>query len=339
MDAIGIRRFNAAGEVVAVRQFVGLFTSAAYSRNLHSIPLLRQKVKRTIERAGFAPESHDGKALLHILETFPRDELFQNIEDELYDTAIGILNLQERQRIALFVRRDPLERFVSCLVFVPGERYDTRLRQSFAAILEEAFAGTVTDFYTQFDGSVLARVQFIIHVTRGAVPPVNVARLEQLLVDAGRTWSNLVEEAAAEAFGEIPARARLRRLKPFPIAYQARTEPAQAIADLERIEAVLAGSPIEASLHPRADRQGSAFSQSYMEETLARHAPIARRLVQLFERRFDPTRDISASLDQIAEVQAIDHALDRVESLDEDRILRAYLTLILKSVRTNYYQT
>ena len=90
-------------------------------------------MQRTIERAGFAAESHDGKALLHILETFPRDELFQITEDELYDTAIGILNLQERQRIALFVRRDPLERFVSCLVFVPRDRYDTQLRQRFAA--------------------------------------------------------------------------------------------------------------------------------------------------------------------------------------------------------------
>jgi glutamate dehydrogenase len=456
MDAIGVRRFNAAGEVVALQLFLGLFTSGAYSGTSHSIPLLRQKVRRMIERAGFAPESHDGKALLHILETFPRDELFEITEDELYDTAIGILNLQERQRIALFVRRDPLERFVSCLVYVPGERYDTRLRQSFAAILAAAFAGEVTDFYTHFDQSVLARVQFIIRVTRGAVPPVDVARLEQLLAEAGLTWSNQVEDKAAAAFGEVPGRARLRRLKPFPIAYQARTEPAQAIADLDRIEAVLAGSPIEASLHPRADGQGSGlrlyrqgepavlsdvlpilenlglriiaeepfridsedgravwiheftisaggegagvpaalsaavrrrfeeslalvwtgavendgfnrlvlaagltarqatilrlyckvlrqagsnFSQSYMEETLARHAPIARRLVRLFEHRFDPDRATGAALDAVSEIQAIDHALDRVESLDEDRILRAYLTLILKSLRTNYYQT
>ncbi len=457
MDAIGIRRFNAAGEVVALRLFVGLFTSIAYSRSPRSIPLLRQKVRRTVERAGLAPASHDGKALLHILGTFPRDELFQITEDELFDTAIGILNLQERQRIALFVRRDPLERFVSCLVYVPRDRYDTRLRQSFAAILEAAFAGTVADFHTHFDESVLWRVQFIIRVTRGAVPPVDVPQLEERLAEAGRSWSDRVEEAAAAAFGEIPGRARLRRLKPFPITYQARTEPAQAVADLDRIAAVLAGSPIEASLHPRPNgdgaglrlyrqgepavlsdvlpilenlglriiaeepfridsedgravwiheftisagavpaalsaaarrrfenalfavwtgavendgfnrlvlaaglsagqttvlrlyckvlrQAGSTFSQSYMEDTLARHAPIARRLVQLFERRFDPARAAvgskpGASLDQIAEVQAIDHALDRVESLDEDRILRAYLTLILKSVRTNYYQT
>ncbi len=471
MDAIGIRRFDASGAVVAVRLFVGLFTSVAYSHSPNSIPLLRQKVRRTIERAGLAPASHDGKALLHIFETFPRDELFQIAEDELFDTAIGILNLQERQRIALFVRKDPLERFVSCLVYVPGERYDTRLRQSFAAILAAAFAGTVTSFYTHFDESVLARVQFIIRVARGAVPAVDVAALEQSLAEAGRSWSDRVEEAAAAAFGEIPGRARLRRLKPFPIAYQARTGPAQTIADLDRIAAVLAGSPLEASLHRRPNgaepdgaapdgdkagggpglrlyrqgepvalsdvlpilenlglriiaeepfridsvdgsavwiheftigagavpsalstavrrrfeealcllwtgavendgfnrlvltaglsarqttvlrlyckvlrQAGSTFSQRYMEDTLAHHAGVARRLVRLFEHRFDPARADAgsgpgAALDAIAEVQAIDHALDRVESLDEDRILRAYLTLVLKSVRTNYYQT
>src|SRR5207302_2504690 len=162
MDAIGIRRFNEAGEVVALRAFVGLFTSVAYSRRPQSIPLLRQKVRRTLERAGLAPDSHDGKALLHILEVFPRDELFQITEDELFDTAIGILNLQERQRIALFVRKDRLERFVSCLVYVPRERYDTRLRQDFAAVLADAFAGTVDDYYTHLDEPVLAHVQFIV---------------------------------------------------------------------------------------------------------------------------------------------------------------------------------
>ncbi len=154
-----MRRFNAAGDVAAVRLFLGLFTSGAYSRSAQSIPLLRQKVRRTMQRTGLAPASHDGKALLHIIETFPRDELFQITEDELFNTAVGILNLQERQRIALFVRQDPLERFVSCLVYVPRDRYDTHLRQIFAALLEEAFAGTVTDFHTHLDESVLARVQ------------------------------------------------------------------------------------------------------------------------------------------------------------------------------------
>ena len=145
MDAIGLRRFDASGEVVGIDLFLGLFTSLAYSRNPRSIPLLRLKVRRIVERAGLPPASHDGKALLHILDTFPRDELFQTDEDPLFDTVIGVLNLQERQRIALFIRRDPLQRFASCLVYVPRERYDAALRERFAAILEEAFAGQLSD--------------------------------------------------------------------------------------------------------------------------------------------------------------------------------------------------
>jgi glutamate dehydrogenase len=452
MDAIGIRRFGLDGQVVGLRLFTGLFTSIAYSRPPHSIPLLRQKVRRTIARAGLAPDSHDGKALQHILDTFPRDLLFQIREAELLETAIGILNLQERQRIALFVHRDPLERFVACLVYVPRDRYDSRLRENFGDILEEAFAGTVADTYTHLDESVLARIEYLIATTRGAVPVVDIALLEARLAESGRTWSDRVVEAVSAAFGEVEAHARLRRLESFPLAYQDRTKPVQALADLDRIEAVLAGSAIQVSLHPGADGVGTGlrlyrpdqpvalsdilpilenlglriiaeepfriashegkavwvheftiapgavpaalsselrrrfeeallavwsgavendgfnrlvlaaglsarqivvlrtygkvlrqaginFSQSYLEETLARHAPIARRLVQLFEQRFDPALTTGGSLPAIAEVQAIDHALDAVESLDEDRILRAYLTLVLKTVRTNYFQT
>jgi glutamate dehydrogenase len=451
MDAIGLRRFGPSGEVVGIHLFLGLFTSLAYSRNPRSIPLLRLKVQRIIQRAGLPPASHDGKALQHILDTFPRDELFQTDEDWLFDTVIGVLNLQERQRIALFIRRDPLERFASCLVYVPRERYDTALRERFSAILEEAFAGQLSNFYTHFDESPLARIQFIIRTTRGNVPPVDATALEKRLAEAGRSWSDRLEEAATAAFGEEEARARLRRLRPFPIAYQARTHPDQAIADLRRIETVLAGSPLEVSLHPVADgglpglriyrakepvvlsdvlpilenlglrvvaeepfriddvdgatawvhefqldgvsllttvalavrarfeealvavwtsrvendgfnrlvlaaglsarqitvlrlyakvlrQAGVAFSQAYMEDALSGHPEIARRLVQLFEIRFDPARATGASLAAIAEIQAIDHALDAVESLDEDRILRNYLALVLKTVRTNHYQ-
>ena len=451
MDAIGVRRFDANGAVVGIRLFLGLFTSLAYSRNPRAIPLLRRKVRHIVGRSGLSPASHDGKALAHILDALPRDELFQAGEDELFDTVIGILNLQERQRIALFVRRDPLERFVSCLVFAPRERYDSDLRRRFAAILERAFAGRLSAFYTHLDDSALARIQFIIRTTRGKVPAVDTVALERELAEAGRSWSDHLEQEAEAAFGEADARARLRRLEPFPIAYQALTPPIQAIADLPRIEKVQAGSPIEVSLHPIAQGErtglrlyrakdpvvlsdvlpmienlglrvvaeepfriasidgsvvwvhefqlagnaaanvvsgavrgrfeealaaiwtgrvendrfnrlvlagglsarqvsvlrlyakllrqtGSAFSQAYMEDALGAHPGIAARLVRLFEIRFDLAEPADRGLAVIGEVQAIDHALDAVANLDEDRILRGYLTLILKTVRTNYFQ-
>src|SRR6266851_1655441 len=452
MDAIGVRRFGPNGEVVGVRLLLGLFTSLAYSRNPRSIPLLRLKVRRIVERAGLSAASHDGKALLHIIDTFPRDELFQTDEDQLFDTVIGVLNLQERQRIAVFVRRDPLERFVSCFVYVPRERYDSELRGRFAAILEEAFAGQVSTFNTHLDESALARIHFIIRTTRGAVPAVDTTVLEKRLAEAGLSWTDRLQEAVASALGDEESRILLRRLQPFPITYQAGTDIAQAVADLRRIEKVLGVSPLEVSLHPPADgglpglrlyrakepvalsdvlpiienlglrvvaeepfridcadgpsvwihefqlsgivlltsvsavirerfeealvaawtgrvendgfnrlvlaaglsahqvtalrvyakvlrQAGTAFSQAYLEDALSGHPETARRLVRLFETRFDPARAADSPLAVIAEIQAIDHALDQVTSLDEDRILRNYLTLVLKTLRTNYYQT
>jgi glutamate dehydrogenase len=255
MDAIGLRRFAPTGEVVGLRLFLGLFTFLAYSRHPRSIPLLRQKVRKIFERAELTPMSHDGKALLYILDTFPRDELFQTDVDQLFETVIGILNLQERQRIAVFVRRDPLERFVSCLVYVPRERYDSQLRGRLGVILEEAFAGQISTFYTHIDESALARLLFIIRTHRGAVPPVDVAVLERQLAEAARSWFDRLWEAAAVAFGEEEARVQLRRVQSFPIAYQARTEVDQAISDLRCIKTILAGSPIEVSFHsPTAER-------------------------------------------------------------------------------------
>ena len=148
-----------------------------------------------IWEAGFSPTSHDGKALQHILDTYPRDELLQISEDELFDTSLGILNLQERQRIALFVRRDPLERFVSCLVYVPRERYSTDLRRRMAAILENAFKGHIAGFQTLIDESVLARVHFMVETVRGpvraavvAISVANARRKRASSTAACRTW-------------------------------------------------------------------------------------------------------------------------------------------------------
>ena len=118
---------------------------------------------------------------------FRATSCFRAMKTSCSTPSIGVLNLQERQRIAVFVRRDPLERFVSCLVFAPRERYDSNLRRRFAAILEKAFAGQLSAFYTHLDNSALARIHFIIRTTRGQVPAVDTAALERELAEAGRT--------------------------------------------------------------------------------------------------------------------------------------------------------
>ena len=129
--------------------FIGLFTSVTYSRSVADIPYLRVKVQNVINRTQFLPGSHDRRALRHILEKYPRDEILQMPEDLLYKHSSEILRLQERPHIALFTRPDPFGRYISCLVYVPCDRYETRLRLILHHILEEGLfpsrAGFLSD--------------------------------------------------------------------------------------------------------------------------------------------------------------------------------------------------
>ena len=211
MDIIGLKRFGADGKVVGLHAFLGLFTSAAYTDSPAQIPLLRRKIGRIEARAGFSPHGHDAKALANILETYPRDELFQTSEEALFDISIGILHLQERRRVAVFVRKDEFERFVSCLVFVPRDRYDTPLRLAVTALLEESFGGTLDAFYTQVADLPLARLHFIIRTAPGAIPPVDVQLLEQRIAEASRSWAELLQSALIQAHGEAAGLALVQR--------------------------------------------------------------------------------------------------------------------------------
>ena len=240
MDSVVLKRFDENGTVIGERLFAGLFTSTAYNRSARDIPFLRRKVERTLQRAGFAPRSHDGKALTNILETFPRDELFQISDDDLYKISLGILHLQERQRTALFTRIDPFERFVSCLVYVPRDRYDTALRKRIQRILEASFGGPCSAFYTLLDESMLARVQFIISTEPGRLPDIDLAGVEAALTEATRSWPDLLQAALIEAKGEEHGLRLLRRYGPaFPTAYREEFSAQAAVFDIERVEQVL----------------------------------------------------------------------------------------------------
>ena len=254
MDTVAVKCFDQDGKVTGERLFIGLFTSVAYSRSPRAIPLLRQKIDRVAERVGFPPSSHDGKALMHILETFPRDELFQISEDELHDVSMGILHLQERQRIALFVRRDHFERFVSCLVYVPRDRYDTRLRLRFQEILSEAYDGELVAYTTHLSDAALARLHLIIRTLPGKVPDVEHDALEARLVEAGRSWADRLQQALIEMHGEEQGLRLLQRYaQAFPANYLEHFNEQTAVFDIARIEQALSGDlamnlsrPIEA---------------------------------------------------------------------------------------------
>src|SRR5262249_41749815 len=180
MDRVGIKRYDDKGELIYEDRFLGLFTSAAYSRSVREIPMLRLKFKRVLDKAGLDPRSHNGKALVEILETFPRDEFFQITDADLFEIARGILLLQERHRVALFVRKDVFERFVSCYVFVPRDRYSPDFKERARQILEEAFQGRDTAIYDYVTDSALARGLFIVSVS-GKIPDVDIRRVEAIL--------------------------------------------------------------------------------------------------------------------------------------------------------------
>jgi glutamate dehydrogenase len=250
MDTIGIKRFDAAGQVVGEHLFVGLFTSAAYARSPREIPILRRKVEACVARAGFDQASHDGKALLHILDGFPRDELFQMSPDELFDTAVGIVHLQERQRIALFTRRDPFERFVSCLVFLPRDRLNTELRLRMQDILAGAYGGKLGAFYTQVTDDKLARLHIVIETTPGAIPDVDQGEIEARLVEVGRSWTDRLQEALIEAHGEERGLTMLRRYaNAFPLSYRERFPAQAAVLDIRHAEQALAQKSLAINLY------------------------------------------------------------------------------------------
>ncbi|HET6469406.1 MAG TPA: NAD-glutamate dehydrogenase [Geminicoccaceae bacterium] len=239
LDFIGIKRYDGDGTVLGEHRFLGLFTSLAYNLNPRHIPLLRSKVEAVVDRSGVPRGGHAGKALFHILETLPRDELFQTPEDELFRTATAILHLQDRQQLRLFVRRDAFARFVSCLVYIPRERYNTSVRERMQAILEQALGSTETEFQAHISEGLLARILFVIRTPRGIPEGLDADDLERKLREAAHSWSDRLKEALIESEGEEDGN-RLYRLygRAFPTGYQETVPARAAVRDILRIDAL-----------------------------------------------------------------------------------------------------
>jgi glutamate dehydrogenase len=240
MDYVGVKMFDASGKLKGERRFVGLFTSGAYSRRPNDIPLLRQKVEHVRERAGLVPGSHDGKALAHILDTYPRDELFQITEDELFATAMGVLRLGERPKVRVFPRFDRFDRFVAVLVYVPRNRYDTHTTEIIHALLARAFNGRMSAATPTLDESTLARVYYIVGRNDGARPDVNIAVLENDIREAIRTWEDGLSDALVRQHGETEGLRLFRRhAAAFPVRYRDVFSPDEAVRDLDEFESVV----------------------------------------------------------------------------------------------------
>ncbi|MEU7634476.1 MULTISPECIES: NAD-glutamate dehydrogenase [unclassified Streptomyces] len=458
LDYVGVKKFDKDGNVIGERRFLGLFSSAAYTESVRRVPVIRRKVAEVLEGAGFSPNSHDGRDLLQILETYPRDELFQTPADELRSIATSVLYLQERRRLRLYLRQDEYGRYYSALVYLPRDRYTTGVRLRLIDILKEELGGTSVDFTAWNTESVLSRLHFLIRVEPGTalseLTDADVDRIEARLVEAARSWADGFAEALTAEVGEERAAELLRRYAhAFPEGYKADNNPRSAVADLQHLEkltgepgrdfAVSLYEPVNASPGERrfkiyrrgepvslskvlpglnrlgvevvderphelrcADatlawiydfglrmpdyvsgddsrerfqeaftavwtgaaesddfnqlvlragldwrqamvlrayakylrQAGSTFSQTYMEDTLSNNVHTTRLLVSLFEARMSPERQSAGTELTDGLLEELDGALDQVASLDEDRILRSFLTVIKATLRTNHYQ-
>ncbi|MEU8589719.1 NAD-glutamate dehydrogenase [Streptomyces sp. NPDC048664] len=465
LDYVGVKKFDENGNVVGERRFLGLFSSAAYTESVRRVPVIRHKVAQVLEGAGFSPHSHDGRDLLQILETYPRDELFQTPVDELRSIATSVLYLQERRRLRLYLRQDEYGRYYSALVYLPRDRYTTGVRLRIIDILKEELGGISVDFTAWNTESILSRLHFVVRVPQGTeLPQLSDAdkdRIEARLVEAARSWADAFGEALTAELGEERAAELLRRYgHAFPEGYKADHTPRAAVSDLVHLEQLTTeagGRNFALSLYepvggaagerrfkiyrkgeavslsavlpvlsrlgvevvderpyelrctdrttawiydfglrlPKAltgngdylgddarerfqdafaatwtgqaendgfnalvlsagltwrqamvlrayakylRQAGSTFSQDYMEDTLRDNVHTTRLLVSLFEARMSPDRQRAGLELTDALLEELDAALDQVASLDEDRILRSFLTLIKATLRTNFFQ-
>ncbi|MFG3032961.1 NAD-glutamate dehydrogenase [Streptomyces sp. NPDC048253] len=462
LDYVGVKKFDKDGNVVGERRFLGLFSSAAYTESVVRVPVVRRKVEAVLKGAGFSPNSHDGRDLLQIMETYPRDELFQTPVDELRSIVTSVLYLQERRRLRLYLRQDEYGRYYSAIVYLPRDRYTTGVRLRIIDILKEELGGTNVDFTAWNTESILSRLHFVVRVPQGTELPelsdADKERIEARLVEAARSWADAFQEALTAELGEERAAELLRRYgSAFAEGYKADHSPRSAVADLCHLERlteernfslslyepvgaapgerrfkiyrkgdaislsavlpvlnrlgveVIDERPYElrcsdrtnawiydfglripkslagpggdlgddgrerfqeafsatwtgkaendgfnalvlgAGLHWRQAmvlrayakylrQAGSTFSQDYMEDTLRTNVHTTRLLVSLFEARMSPDRQRAGHEIVDALLEELDAALDEVASLDEDRILRSFLTVIKATLRTNFFQ-
>jgi glutamate dehydrogenase len=240
LDYVGVKTFDTAGNVVGERRFLGLLTSQSYTQSVLRIPVLRRKVREVLDASGFSAQSHSGKDLLEMLETYPRDELFQVSSDELLPTALAVLHLQERRQTRLFMRRDAYGRFMSCLVYLPRDRYTTAVRLEMEQILREALDADSVDYTARVSESVLARLHFVVRVRkRATIPDVDAAEIEAKLVDATRSWADDFVDALVDQCGEEEATDLLKRFgDAFPEAYKEDFPARTAVADLRRLQSL-----------------------------------------------------------------------------------------------------
>ena len=233
LDLITVRRFDSKGSVTGAAHFLGLFASAALRESPRRVPLVRRKVAEVAEALGYAPRSHAGRALTHVIETFPREEMFQIDTQELLAMARGLLSLLDRPRPQLFARRDARSNKASFLVYIPRETYSADLRARIGRMLEAETGGRLEKFDAELRAEGLARVHYVVD---GVAADPGTAALNQKLVLLTRGWDDELELALVDRAGAIrAARLALSHGRAFSPGYRSEFTPAEAADDILRL--------------------------------------------------------------------------------------------------------
>jgi len=453
-DIISIKTFDDEGNVTGEHRILGLYTSSAYNNRPKDIPVLRKKVDKVMTESKLSRTGHAGKALLNILENIPRDDLFQASTDELLELSMGILHLQERRAIRLFIRKDIYGRFMSCLVFIPRDQYNTQLRKEMQSILAETFDASEVSFNTMIGESVLARIHFMVKIDPKQKIEYDLHDIEKQLIEVARLWQDDLKIALIDFYGEENGiRVYNSYRNAFPSAYREVFTVRNAAYDIAHIEKLTHDDDLEMSFFRPVDEAKNkirlklfhvnhpvplsdalpilenmglrviseqpyrictsekrcvwindfsmevlqkneidvdelrdkfqtafskvwfdyaekdkfnrlvlsaeldwkqiamlrayakylkqikfVFSQTYIAKTLYKHQNITQLLVELFNTRFSPTLEGDRQVQTDKIVEALHLALESVANLDEDKILRRFIDLILATLRTNFYQ-
>ncbi|TDG11929.1 NAD-glutamate dehydrogenase [Seongchinamella unica] len=249
-DYVEVRVFNEQGEMVGQHRFIGLYTSSVYTMNPKYIPILRRKVQAVMEMSDMDWAEHETRELARVLELYPRDELFQSSITDLYNTVNAINRIQERRQTRLFVRRDIHGKFVSCIIYVPRDRYTTELRELMESILSDAFKAEESEFTTHFSESILVRVHFVLRVDPAKPLDYDDTELEDLIVQATLAWTDRLRNRLIEEFGEEHGNQYVEEFGDgFPAGYRDDFDPRMAVADIKKILRLANGERLAMSLY------------------------------------------------------------------------------------------
>ncbi|MBX2857338.1 MAG: NAD-glutamate dehydrogenase [Cellvibrionaceae bacterium] len=257
-DYVVVKKYNAQGEVIGERRFLGLFTYAVYITSTWQIPILRHKVERLVRRSGWETNSHDGKSLRRIIENFPRDELFQTDFETLHRNMMTIAAINERHVVRLIMRPDPFGNFVNCLVYIPRDNFNTEVQHKIERLIGAALNTNQFDSTIYFSESTLVRLQIIYRVKSRGKIDYDVAELEARVLDISRTWVDKLRDAFVEAYGESVGTARFNKYKAaFSQGYQESFVARSAVHDLEMLERLDTNSALQMNMYQQEGAEKS----------------------------------------------------------------------------------